>query len=67
MCVFIGQLGVSDLDGGGNPKLWCAMANGKVLVFDATSWSMQHSSVQVGTSRLVSGDVCYVACLLPVM
>ncbi|XP_056597836.1 DENN domain-containing protein 3 isoform X1 [Triplophysa dalaica] len=52
LCYTPGQLGVSDLDGGGNPKLWCAMANGKVLVFDATSWSMQHSSVQVGTSRL---------------
>lgn len=52
LCYTPGQLGVSDLDGGGNPKLWCAMSDGKVLVFDAASWSMQHSSVQVGTSRL---------------
>lgn len=47
-----GQLGVSDVDGGGNPKLWCALSDGKLLVFDAASWSMQHNSVQVGTSRL---------------
>ncbi|ROI69400.1 DENN domain-containing protein 3 [Anabarilius grahami] len=47
-----GQLGVSELDGGGNPKLWCALSDGKVLVFDAASWSMQQNSVQVGTSRL---------------
>uniref|UniRef100_A0A671S756 DENN domain-containing protein 3-like n=1 Tax=Sinocyclocheilus anshuiensis TaxID=1608454 RepID=A0A671S756_9TELE len=47
-----GQLGVSELDGGGNPKLWCALSDGKVLVFDAASWSMQHNSVQVGKSRL---------------
>ncbi|XP_051519043.1 DENN domain-containing protein 3-like [Myxocyprinus asiaticus] len=47
-----GHLGVSDLNGGGNPKLWCAMSDGKMLVFDATSWSMQQNSVQVGTSRL---------------
>uniref|UniRef100_A0A8C1M9Y9 DENN domain-containing protein 3 n=1 Tax=Cyprinus carpio TaxID=7962 RepID=A0A8C1M9Y9_CYPCA len=31
---------------GGNPKLWCALSNGKVLVFDAASWSMQKNSVQ---------------------
>uniref|UniRef100_A0A8C1MCN1 DENN domain-containing protein 3 n=1 Tax=Cyprinus carpio TaxID=7962 RepID=A0A8C1MCN1_CYPCA len=47
-----GQLGVSELDSGGNPKLWCALSNGKVLVFDAASWSMQKNSVQVGKSRL---------------
>ncbi|XP_039534766.1 DENN domain-containing protein 3-like [Pimephales promelas] len=47
-----GQLGVSELDGGANPKLWCALSDGKVLVFDAASWSMQQNSVQVGTSRL---------------
>lgn len=52
-CVCVGQLGVSELDGGANPKLWCALSDGKVLVFDAASWSMQQNSVQVGTSRLV--------------
>ncbi|KAM9415831.1 DENN domain-containing protein 3-like isoform 2-T3 [Salvelinus alpinus] len=48
-----GQLGVSsDSEGDGNPKLWCALSDGKVVVFDATSWSMQQNQVQVGTSRV---------------
>ncbi|KAK2887705.1 hypothetical protein Q8A67_015933 [Cirrhinus molitorella] len=47
-----GQLGVSELNSGGNPKLWCALSDGKVLVFNAASWSMQQNSVQVGKSRL---------------
>ncbi|XP_041933016.1 DENN domain-containing protein 3 isoform X2 [Alosa sapidissima] len=47
-----GQLGVSGMDGGGNPKLWCALSDGKVVVFDAASWSMQQNSVQVGSSQL---------------
>uniref|UniRef100_A0AAY4D376 UDENN domain-containing protein n=1 Tax=Denticeps clupeoides TaxID=299321 RepID=A0AAY4D376_9TELE len=47
-----GQLGVADADGGGNPKLWCARSDGKVLVFDAASWSMQQNAVQVGMSRV---------------
>ncbi|XP_045077966.1 DENN domain-containing protein 3 isoform X2 [Coregonus clupeaformis] len=48
-----GQLGVSsDSEGDGNPKLWCALSDGKVVVFDAASWSMQENQVQVGTSRV---------------
>ncbi|XP_038821935.1 DENN domain-containing protein 3-like [Salvelinus namaycush] len=48
-----GQLGVSfDTEGDGNPKLWCALSDGKVVVFDAASWSMQQSQVQVGSSRV---------------
>ncbi|KAK6327886.1 hypothetical protein J4Q44_G00035320 [Coregonus suidteri] len=48
-----GQLGVSsDSEGDGNPKLWCALSDGKVVVFDAASWSMQQSQVQVGSSRV---------------
>nr|XP_023667797.1 DENN domain-containing protein 3 isoform X1 [Paramormyrops kingsleyae] len=47
-----GQLSLPDAEGGGNPKLWCALSNGKVVVFDAASWSVRHSSIQVGTSRL---------------
>uniref|UniRef100_A0A8C7QWN4 DENN domain-containing protein 3 n=1 Tax=Oncorhynchus mykiss TaxID=8022 RepID=A0A8C7QWN4_ONCMY len=48
-----GQLGVSsDSEGDGNPKLWCALSDGKVVVFDAASWSMQQNQVQVGTSRV---------------
>ncbi|XP_063041761.1 DENN domain-containing protein 3 isoform X2 [Engraulis encrasicolus] len=47
-----GQLGVPGAEGGGNPKLWCALSDGKVVAFDAASWSMQQNSVQVGSSRL---------------
>ncbi|XP_035648762.1 DENN domain-containing protein 3 isoform X2 [Oncorhynchus keta] len=48
-----GQLGVSpDSEGDGNPKLWCALSDGKVVVFDAASWSMQQNQVQVGTSQV---------------
>ncbi|KAJ8334059.1 hypothetical protein SKAU_G00396980 [Synaphobranchus kaupii] len=46
-----GQLS-SDAEGDGNPKLWCALSNGKVVVFDAASWSMQQNCVQVGVSQL---------------
>uniref|UniRef100_A0A8C7G5Q8 DENN domain-containing protein 3 n=1 Tax=Oncorhynchus kisutch TaxID=8019 RepID=A0A8C7G5Q8_ONCKI len=40
------------LTGDGNPKLWCALSDGKVVVFDAASWSMQQSQLQVGSSRV---------------
>ncbi|XP_062842289.1 DENN domain-containing protein 3 [Trichomycterus rosablanca] len=47
-----GELGAVGLDGGGYPKLWCALSDGKVVVFDAASWSMQQNRIQVGSSRL---------------
>ncbi|XP_047006717.1 DENN domain-containing protein 3 isoform X1 [Ictalurus punctatus] len=47
-----GQLGAASSDGGGYPKLWCALSEGKVVVFDAASWSLQQNCIQVGTSRL---------------
>ncbi|XP_066571917.1 DENN domain-containing protein 3 isoform X2 [Amia ocellicauda] len=48
-----GQLSFSaDADSDGNPKLWCALSDGKVVVFDAASWSIQQNSIQVGASRL---------------
>ncbi|KAG9355401.1 hypothetical protein JZ751_000239 [Albula glossodonta] len=47
-----GQLTLSEADGDANPKLWCALSDGKVVVFDATSWSMQQNCIQVGASRL---------------
>ncbi|XP_076137269.1 DENN domain-containing protein 3 isoform X2 [Alosa pseudoharengus] len=43
-----GQLGKCDVDGDGNPKLWCALSHGRVVLFDAASWSMQHNCIQVG-------------------
>ncbi|KAJ8273365.1 hypothetical protein GJAV_G00100790 [Gymnothorax javanicus] len=46
-----GQLS-SDAEGDGNPKLWCALTDGKVVVFDAASWSMQQNCIQVGVSKL---------------
>uniref|UniRef100_A0A7N6BQH3 UDENN domain-containing protein n=1 Tax=Anabas testudineus TaxID=64144 RepID=A0A7N6BQH3_ANATE len=35
-----------------NPKLWVALSGGKVVVFDAASWSMLQGSIQVGSSQL---------------
>ncbi|XP_065154316.1 DENN domain-containing protein 3 isoform X2 [Paramisgurnus dabryanus] len=46
-----GQLTLSaDLDG--NPKLWCALSCGKVVVFDAVSWTLQQHCIHVGESSL---------------
>ncbi|KAI4900894.1 hypothetical protein NFI96_031877, partial [Prochilodus magdalenae] len=47
-----GELGAAGSGGGGYPKLWCALSAGKVVVFDAASWSMQQNCIQAGTSRL---------------
>ncbi|XP_058877215.1 DENN domain-containing protein 3-like isoform X2 [Acipenser ruthenus] len=47
-----GHLNISEVGGGANPKLWCALSDGKVVVFDAASWSMQQNCIQVGTSKL---------------
>ncbi|CAB1334759.1 unnamed protein product, partial [Coregonus sp. 'balchen'] len=47
-----GQLSYSEADGDGNPKLWCALSGGRVVVFDAASWSMQQNCIQVGSSQL---------------
>uniref|UniRef100_A0A3B4TXD8 DENN domain containing 3 n=1 Tax=Seriola dumerili TaxID=41447 RepID=A0A3B4TXD8_SERDU len=35
-----------------NPKLWVALSGGKVVVFDAASWSMLQDCIQVGESKL---------------
>ncbi|XP_060752878.1 DENN domain-containing protein 3 isoform X1 [Tachysurus vachellii] len=47
-----GQLGTAASGGSGYPKLWCALSDGKVVVFDAASWSLQQNCIQMGTSRL---------------
>ncbi|XP_026083261.1 DENN domain-containing protein 3-like [Carassius auratus] len=44
-----GQLN-RDVDG--NPKLWCALSCGKVVVFDAVSWSLMQNCIHLGESRL---------------
>lgn len=35
------------------PKLWVGLDGGRVVVFDASSWSMLQDCIQVGQSRLV--------------
>uniref|UniRef100_A0A452V3C9 DENN domain-containing protein 3 n=1 Tax=Ursus maritimus TaxID=29073 RepID=A0A452V3C9_URSMA len=37
-----------------HPKLWCALNEGKVTVFDASSWTIHQHCFKVGTSKLVS-------------
>ncbi|XP_039536036.1 DENN domain-containing protein 3 isoform X2 [Pimephales promelas] len=36
----------------GNPKLWCALSCGKVVVFNAVSWSLMQNCIHLGDSRL---------------
>ncbi|CAJ1062158.1 DENN domain-containing protein 3-like isoform X1 [Xyrichtys novacula] len=47
-----GQLNWSDSKAGMNPKLWVALSGGRVVVFDAASWSMLQVCIQVGESKL---------------
>ncbi|KAM6968155.1 DENN domain-containing protein 3-like [Aplochiton taeniatus] len=48
-----GQLSHSEGDGDPrNPRLWVSLGGGRVVVFDAASWSMLHCCIQVGTSQL---------------
>uniref|UniRef100_A0A673B4I4 DENN domain-containing protein 3-like n=1 Tax=Sphaeramia orbicularis TaxID=375764 RepID=A0A673B4I4_9TELE len=35
-----------------NPKLWVALSGGRVVVFDAASWSMLEDCIMVGESQL---------------
>ncbi|ETE61087.1 DENN domain-containing protein 3, partial [Ophiophagus hannah] len=46
-----GQLEPTEKHGDAHPKLWCALNGGKVVVFDASTWSLQHS-FKVGNSKL---------------
>ncbi|XP_069740587.1 DENN domain-containing protein 3-like isoform X5 [Narcine bancroftii] len=34
------------------PKLWCALCDGRVLVYDAASWMMEQTPISAGRSRL---------------
>ncbi|XP_068995549.1 DENN domain-containing protein 3-like [Embiotoca jacksoni] len=47
-----GQLTCDDSKDEMNPKLWVALSGGKVVVFDAASWSMLEDCIQVGESQL---------------
>ncbi|XP_061463032.1 DENN domain-containing protein 3 [Rhineura floridana] len=46
-----GQLDPAEKNGDAHPKLWCALNGGKVVVFDASTWSIQHY-FKVGNSKL---------------
>ncbi|XP_051887648.1 DENN domain-containing protein 3-like [Pristis pectinata] len=35
-----------------HPKLWCALTDGRVLMYDAASWVMEQPPIQAGRSRL---------------
>ncbi|XP_037354764.1 DENN domain-containing protein 3 isoform X2 [Talpa occidentalis] len=35
-----------------HPKLWCALSEGKVVVFDASSWTVHQHCFKVGAARL---------------
>lgn len=39
-----------------NPKLWVALSGGRVVVFDAASWSMLQDCIQVEESLVVRPD-----------
>ncbi|KAM6910026.1 DENN domain-containing protein 3-like isoform 1-T1 [Xenentodon cancila] len=47
-----GQLTCNELQGEMNPKLWVALSGGRVVVFDAASWSMLQDSIQVGETQV---------------
>ncbi|XP_043923198.1 DENN domain-containing protein 3-like [Protopterus annectens] len=47
-----GYLNASEKDEGAHSKLWCGLRDGKVVVFDAATWSFVQHSIQVSSSKL---------------
>ncbi|XP_015416908.1 PREDICTED: DENN domain-containing protein 3, partial [Myotis davidii] len=47
-----GHLDPAERVGDARPKLWCALQAGRVMVFDASSWSLHQHCVRVGSSAL---------------
>ncbi|KAK7886368.1 hypothetical protein WMY93_025989 [Mugilogobius chulae] len=47
-----GQLTCGDSGSEMNPKLWVALSGGRVVVFDATSWSILQDCIMVGEAQL---------------
>ncbi|NXY17085.1 DEND3 protein, partial [Atrichornis clamosus] len=47
-----GHLDPSDRLDNAHPKLWCALNEGKVVVFDASTWSIQQHCFKMGRSKL---------------
>lgn len=54
-----GQLSCNKSEVEINPKLWVALSRGRVVVFDAASWSMLQDCIQVGESQLVRAVILY--------
>lgn len=50
---FPGQLTCSGSGSERSPKLWVALSGGRVVVFDATSWSILQDCIMVGEAQLV--------------
>lgn len=57
VCFFISPGQLTGNEGEMNAKLWVALTGGRVVVFDAASWSMLHDCIQVGESQLVRADL----------
>ncbi|CAM2107075.1 unnamed protein product [Caretta caretta] len=47
-----GHLDAGDKIEDARPKLWCALSEGKVIVFDASTWTIQQHCFKVGSSKL---------------
>ncbi|XP_050177628.1 DENN domain-containing protein 3 [Myiozetetes cayanensis] len=47
-----GHLDPSERLGNAHPKLWCALNEGRVVVFDASTWSIQQHCFRMGHSKL---------------
>ncbi|NWU66589.1 DEND3 protein, partial [Pterocles burchelli] len=47
-----GHLDPSERPGNAHPKLWCALNEGKVVIFDASTWSIQQHCFKMGHSKL---------------
>uniref|UniRef100_A0A8B9EX05 DENN domain-containing protein 3 n=1 Tax=Amazona collaria TaxID=241587 RepID=A0A8B9EX05_9PSIT len=47
-----GHLDPSERPGNAHPKLWCALSEGKAVVFDASTWSIQQHCFKMGRSKL---------------
>ncbi|XP_024122822.1 DENN domain-containing protein 3 [Oryzias melastigma] len=47
-----GQLTCKDSQWEMNPKLWVALSGGRIVVFDAASWSLLQDCIQVGESQV---------------
>lgn len=49
-----GHLDPAEKVGDVHPKLWCALSEGRVVVFDASSWTVHQQCFKVGAATLVS-------------